>query len=292
MKKILDFIIVILAGTCLFAASSVFRFFHINSVALLGPSLLYFLTGISLRVYYDKQRIVSLFFATTILWSVGVLLLPGSPNIQIILITGFLIMTNLSLGYFFNSFSKMAKYFVCISMVSLISYLALSYMPKDTAQKRMTVYSNLIGKSFTEFISNTVLKDTTDNRVKYEFKKDSIYLLEFFFKSCAPCKMKEKILPRIAQEFKNLPFKIIYIDNAEIDDFQSFTEGARGKMYAENFYDEKNILIQNLKVQSFPLEVIIDKKGVIRHTYSGYSFDDDNEYFKITTNKIKDLLNE
>ncbi len=292
MKKALDVMIISIICSSVFVAASAFRAFQINSIALIGPSWLYFLVGLALRTYYKQQQIVILFFGITVLWSSSMLLLPKIPNIQFILITNLLIIANLSLGYFFSSLPKIGKYLSFIAMIGLVYYLSFIYMPKDTAQKRMAVYSNLNSKPFVEFMPNTTLKDTSNNLVANYFQKDTIYLIEFFFKNCAPCRMKEKILPKVSEAFKNQPFKIIYVDNAEIDDFQSFTEGARKKAYAENFYDEKNILIQNLKIQGFPLEIILDKKGVIRHTYHGYSFDDDNEYFTITTNKIKNLLNE
>lgn len=292
MEKILYYLISILLGIVLFTASSAFRIFQINFIALIGTSLLYFLIGLCLHSYFNEPKKVYPFFATTVIMSFGILFLPYISAMLFISITGILNVVNLSLGYYYSSFSKMIKYTIPIIMIALISYLSFSYFPKNVAQKRIESYSKLNNKPFVEFMSQVTLKDINNSLVKSYFQKDTIYLLEFFFRDCAPCRMKEKILPLIASTFINQPFKIVYVDNGKIDNFQTFTEGVNKKLYAENFYDEKNMLIQNLGIQSFPLEIILDKKGDIRHTYNGYSFDDDNEYFKITTKKIKDLLNE
>lgn len=292
MKKILHFATVTLTATALFTGASAFRIFQIDSLALIAESLLYFLIGLCLHKYYNEQKVVLPFFVITAVWSFSMLLLPNLSNILLVLITALLIVVNLSLGYFISSFPIRTKYIAVCAMLGLVSYLSFKYLPQKGVQNKMVSYSNLLGKSFLEFMPNVMLKDTANNLAINYFVKDSIYLLEFYFKNCAPCKMKEKILPSIAQEFKNKPFKIVYMDNAKLDNFQTFRNESKNKSYADNFYDENNKLVQNLNIQSFPLEIIIDKKGMIRHTYHGFSFEDDNEYFKITTTKIKELLNE
>ncbi len=205
-------------------AASAFRIFQIIYVALIGPSLLYFLIGLVIYTYYNQKKIVLPFFVATILWSGGLSLLSG-PMLLMIGITGTLIVANLSLGYYFNSLSKPIRYAAGIAMVGLVYYLAFDYLPKSNVQLKMADYKILIGKPFGEFTVNATLRDTSNSLVNNNFPKDTIYLFEFFFKRCAPCKMKEKILPRLAETFKNEPFKIIYVDNAEIDNFSSFTEG-------------------------------------------------------------------
>ena len=293
MKKTLDIAIVLTMCSAFFVAAAAFRAFQIIYIALIGPSILYFLIGLALYAYYNQKKIVLPFFVATILWPISILLFwPPSPVIILVGITDMLILGNLSLGYYFNSLSKPTRYVAGIAMVGLVYYLASDYLPKRDVQLKMADYQPLICKSFNDFTANATLKDTSNSLVNNNFSKDTIYLFEFFFKRCTPCKMKEKILPRLAETFKDEAFKIVYVDNAEVDNFSSFTEGAMEKKYAQNLYDEKKILITNFNIKSFPLELIVDKKGIVRHTYSGYSFEEDSEYLKITTKKIKDLLNE
>ena len=292
MKKTLDIIIVILISISLFVLASAFKAFQINSIVPIASSLLYFLFGLAIQRYYNKREIVLIFFGTTLFLSCGILIMPNMVLYIFLVIISILIVSNLFLGYYFTRLPYVIKYLSILSMVGIIIYTSFDYMPKNIAKRSMTTYSNLYNQPFANFMSNVRLKDTSNNLVENYIQKDSIYLLEFFFKNCAPCRFKEKVLPLIASEFKDKPFKIIFVDNSKLDSFETFTEGANKKMYALNFYDVDNILIKNLEIQSFPFEVILDKKGIIRHSYSGYNFDADSEYLKITTNKIKELLNE
>jgi thiol-disulfide isomerase/thioredoxin len=141
-------------------------------------------------------------------------------------------------------------------------------------------------KSIHDFLSGVSLQTATGN-VTDPFPVGKIYLLEFYFYRCPPCRAKHPALQEIDAMMKDSDVEIIYIDNGKIDDVADFHY--RVSKTEKQYYDSAALLIKQLQIKSFPFEMIIDKKGMIRYVSKGYNKDKKEEYIRKTIARITSL---
>jgi thiol-disulfide isomerase/thioredoxin len=141
-------------------------------------------------------------------------------------------------------------------------------------------------KSIHAFLSGVSLQTGT-GKAADPFPTGKIYLLEFYFYRCPPCRAKHASLQEIDAMTDNNDVEIIYIDNGKIDEVADFHY--RLSKTEKQYYDSAALLINQLQIKSFPFEIIIDKKGVIRYVSKGYDKDKKEEYIRKTIANIESL---
>lgn len=118
---------------------------------------------------------------------------------------------------------------------------------------------------------------------------DTVYLINFSFRNCAPCRRKKKSLEIIADRLKNEPFKIVEIhafEAKQIFDSDYFFD------YAEAYHDTENKLSKQLNVLGAPTEFILDKNGNFIRRFDGFEPGVASNYEKTTCSLIKHLMHE
>lgn len=179
-----------------------------------------------------------------------------------------------------------------IAMLAMIvlAYVSVRAFKLRTANveppSKSSTMPDLIGKSIHDFLPGTRLQTGT-GVVATPFPIGKIYLLEFYFHRCPPCRAKHPALQEIDAMTDNREVEIIYIDNGDIDDVVDFNK--RLSRMEKQYYDSAALLINQLQIKSFPFEIIIDKKGTIRYVSKGYDKDKKEEYIRKTIARIESL---
>ncbi len=129
------------------------------------------------------------------------------------------------------------------------------------------------------------LKDVDGKNVSLQDYAGKIVVLDFWATWCGPCKRSFPAMKTAVNRFKDNPdVKFLFIHTWERDDSASFN----AKKYVdENQYpftvlmDKKdaatgvNKVVDSYKVNSIPAKFVIDRKGNIRFSFSGFSGGED-----------------
>lgn len=117
---------------------------------------------------------------------------------------------------------------------------------------------------------------------------DTVYLVNFTFYACKPCREKHPSLKLLQQAFANQPFKLITLHCVDsIDIFQKHYRNIDNCYHNPN---QKNSL--KLGVSSYPYEIIFGKNGQEIRRHSGFSIDAKEDYLAKTKSLIEKLLGE
>jgi thiol-disulfide isomerase/thioredoxin len=126
----------------------------------------------------------------------------------------------------------------------------------------------------------------SQNGVSLQLSLDTVYLVNFTFYACKPCREKHPSLKLLQKAFANQPFKLITIHCVDsIDIFQKHYRNTDNCYHNPN---QKNSL--KLGVSSYPYEIIYDKKGQEIRRYSGFTLDAKADYVTQTKSLIEKLL--
>ncbi|MBX2949480.1 MAG: redoxin domain-containing protein [Crocinitomicaceae bacterium] len=140
-----------------------------------------------------------------------------------------------------------------------------------------------------EAINSTNSKLIDHNGEQLKLYVDTVYLVNFSFRNCAPCKRKKKSIEKMAVDFKNTPFKVIEIhafENKQIFDTDYFFN------YAETYHDTDNELSKKMKVIGAPTEFIFDKNGNFVRRLNGFEQAAKANYEETTYLLLKNLIHE
>lgn len=121
-----------------------------------------------------------------------------------------------------------------------------------------------------------------------QLSKDTVYLVNFTFYACKPCREKHPSVKLLEKAFANQPFKLITIHCVDsIDVFEKYYRNV------DNCYhnpDEKTSL--KLGIESYPYEIIYDKNGREMRRHAGFSLDSKKDYITQTKSLIEQLVRE
>ncbi|WP_341908063.1 hypothetical protein [Fluviicola taffensis] len=121
------------------------------------------------------------------------------------------------------------------------------------------------------------------------FNSDTVYLVNFSFRNCLPCRQKKRAIKTLSKQYKHSPFKIIEIHTFE--SMEIFQESYYFD-YAVTYHDSLNRLAQTLKVLGAPTEIIFSKKGKAVRRSNGYNSEAEASYIESTSELIKKLIHE
>ncbi len=121
------------------------------------------------------------------------------------------------------------------------------------------------------------------------FNLDTIYLVNFGFRNCKPCRLKKNSLSKLRNVYSRKAFKIVEIHCFE--DFDIFKNDYFVK-YAETYHDSLDTISNILKIESAPTELIFDQKGRLVRSFSGFNLDLKSNYEYNTIKLINSLLHE
>jgi thiol-disulfide isomerase/thioredoxin len=115
---------------------------------------------------------------------------------------------------------------------------------------------------------------------------DTVYLVNFTFYACKPCREKHPSLKLLEQTFANQAFKLVTIHC--VDSFDIFQKHYRNIDNCYHNPNQKNSL--KLGVSSYPYEIIFGKNGQEMRRHSGFTLEAKEDYFIQTKAMIEKLL--
>lgn len=119
-----------------------------------------------------------------------------------------------------------------------------------------------VGQRFTNFDGNTIdEKEITLNTIR-----GKVAVINFWFTNCAPCVTEIPVLNKVQELYQKRHVSFIGITHSKNDEVQSFLRNREFNF--EHIVDAQN-LIENWKIISFPLTLIIDQKGTIVFSKDG-----------------------
>lgn len=112
-----------------------------------------------------------------------------------------------------------------------------------------------------ETLNSCDLRDK--DSVPLHFEKGTVYLINFSFIGCMPCRNKHQALLDLKAHFQHEKgIRIIFLHgNEERENFSDFVRYSH-----DQYHDCGNRLSKKLKIHTYPTEIVIDKKGNIRRT--------------------------
>lgn len=292
MKKIVDIIVVVIVGASVFTLTSytnIFGEFYISNAAYLTA---FFLSGLIIHSYYNRKYVVVTFCAVifTLLISIFVIVKDFLP---INILQAISVCLAFSLGYLWMNWKPVKKVGSVLVLIGFYLLGTLYIVPHYKYSLISKVQDEYLNKQAGSFFKNVSLKDTTGTFINDFLGEDKVTLVDFYFRNCMPCRLKEKALERLRVEIPDTSFRIVYVQNGNLDEFGTYLRTCREHKNTDNrFYDVGGTLASNLNIQGFPFELVIDKKGIIRQTSSGFASEASGLYVNKKKSFITGLLNE
>ncbi len=113
------------------------------------------------------------------------------------------------------------------------------------------------------------LPDLNGNQVSLEQFKGRVVLLDFWATWCGPCRMSMPQLERLQAQFpSDLALLAINLEEPR-DQVDSYVK--QQNLHSRVLLDEQGEVGRVYRSSAIPMQVLIDKAGVIRHVQMGFS---------------------
>lgn len=187
---------------------------------------------------------------------------------------------NLFLGLFLVDFLK-KKWLIYFGIVIIVS-VNLLIVTRIKFYLDVKSYKNYVFDKLNE--TKLLKRDSTE----FQFLEGNVYLINFSFYSCAPCRLKEPLIKHIKRKLNQYPnIKILDVNiTTSTEHFSDFKNSNFCKYFDAFKLNEK------LKIKSYPTDIIIDKSGFIRREYSTVNQRQKEIYVNETIRLLKKLNNE
>lgn len=193
------------------------------------------------------------------------------------------------IGYYLKIYSKaffLLNFINCIC-IYYIGFIQSPQIVEERYRKRVSINETKILKSWN-------LINLDGSVLPFETIKGKVALLNFSWKNCGQCVIKQPYLTKLQEKYKdNSDFIILEIDLGEYDtiaDARIFSKQHQNDL--KWAYDTNNQLAQKLGYSGAPHQVIIDKNSKIRQISSGFNGDLGIIYIEKTSKEIDALLHE
>ncbi len=193
----------------------------------------------------------------------------------------------------YDKVNILQKLIALTSVYLLVLLLSFYIGPIINYNKNRTV--NLSGSLFfsDSLVNSLKLFDKQAKLVNLDSKANKVILIDFWFKGCLPCKLKEESLRKIGDEFKkDSSFLILAVNPGNINSFEEFNTYNFNSNKILSVYDSAGILTNAYKITNFPTSYLLDKKGRIQYKEEGFTKNSDLLYINKTVNEIKKCLSQ
>lgn len=129
------------------------------------------------------------------------------------------------------------------------------------------------------------LTSLSNEKVSLESLKGKLILIDFFYKSCYPCRLALPVLQSLHEKYKDKGLAIIGVDpydkrESNIAEFLA----KRGVTYPVLLQGKQTA--NDYHVTAYPTIYLIDKKGIIINAHSGYGEGTEKELTKLIDNNL------
>jgi thiol-disulfide isomerase/thioredoxin len=115
---------------------------------------------------------------------------------------------------------------------------------------------------------NFKLPDLSGQQVSLDQYKGKIVMLDFWATWCGPCRMTMPIMENLQKEFADTMVLLAINLQEPHDDVRDYirAQGIRSRV----LLDEEGLVGKIYGTESIPLQILIDKQGILRFIQSGY----------------------
>jgi thiol-disulfide isomerase/thioredoxin len=132
-------------------------------------------------------------------------------------------------------------------------------------------------------LSKTFISQNGDS---LQLSLDTVYLVNFTFYACKPCREKHPSLKLLEKTYANQAFKLVTIHC--VDSFDIFQKHYRNIDNCYHNPNQKNSL--KLGVNSYPYDIIFSKNGQEMRRHCGFTLEAKEDYLTQTKTLIEKLL--
>ncbi|MGN6177814.1 MAG: TlpA family protein disulfide reductase [Mucilaginibacter sp.] len=122
-----------------------------------------------------------------------------------------------------------------------------------------------VGKKITYYS----LKDIEGNKITAEDLRGKVVVLNFWFIACPPCRREMPGLNELAFEFARKT-DVVFIAIA-LDKKWSLKDFIKTHPLAYHIIDEGQVFSDRYRIHTYPTNVVLDKKGIVRFSDEGFS---------------------
>lgn len=253
-------------------------------------SIVFFLAGYIIRFLEKKISFNAVVF---LLVAAGLSSIPALQNnwFTTYIIELIISLISFSCGFYITTQRPVKASILMVILALFVWIIAFYFNPK-------IVYNSYAKKhTRSESLGKPVLFNFVDKDKKVvsdKSLKGKVVLLDFWFIGCFPCDLKMKEFEKLAAYYKdNKDVAIITVNAGFKDSFESFSKKIMSfPSNMVHLYDSAAIIAKKLNLQGYPTEFLLDKNGIIRDEFAGYTKDIALVYFDKTKVKINALLNE
>lgn len=252
--------------------------FEVANLLLIENHLLLFILSCLFAVLFPRPYGLTgaIVFVTLLLL---LMFIDHNLSLQLFNVCGLMV-----LGAALGTFIKQKKWwFSAVSFVLSILVLWNAHRNYSTIEVVNVAPQQKTDISRFNELSKTFISQNGDS---LHLSLDTVYLVNFTFYACKPCREKHPSLKLLQQDFANQPFKLITIHCVDsIDIFQKHYQNIDNCYHNPN---QKNSL--KLGVSSYPYEIIFGKNGQEIRRHSGFSIDAKEDYQAKTKSLIEKLV--
>lgn len=293
-KGLLTGIFVFLIGIICLVTASYTRTLQEEFVQFPILLTIYLISGWLLNRFFRKLSPYPLIFISpTIAILIVAFIINSNGRIHyfgetIMIVPGFLI------GYYFFRWERKIQFTAAV-LLPLFYFLYLYKINPNLIYLNGSKSVRKTASSKIDTIQNFQFITPEGRFVSFDDYRGKVVLLDLYFNNCAPCRLKMTALAKIQEHYaKEKGFILLGVHIGTTEDYESFKTTIR--QFPKNIefvYDSTNQRIANqYSLNSFPQELLFDKKGRLRQQLEGYNKDIDLVYKQITIKKVDALLNE
>lgn len=251
--------------------------------------VVYLIIGTQFRKYMIS-RLTTITFLLPLLIVKFFLVYANAYNYPFIFPFCFLIsLFSFAIGYYLRVLSNLFLFFNAINF-TLIYFFGFVKSPQIVSER----YMERSNRNPTKKINKWNLKKLDGSLLPFNTIEKKVALLNFSWKNCGQCIIKQPYLEKLQEKYKNrADFIILEIDLGEYDTIsEALIFSKQPPNNLKWAYDADNELANKLDYRGAPHQVIVDKKGKIINISSGFNGDLGIMYIEDTSRAIDALLNE
>jgi len=292
-KKFLQIVIIVFSGFGLYVLENFIVRTQISDARIgnLISFSFYFVSGMLIHIINCKSNNINNYFVYLFLLAAlffDVITLINNKLLFPIIVP--ISTLSITLGFYLGyNVAKRNRYYYIVLLICfpLFLYVSLNSIANIEYKQQNDVFT-----AETKQVNYTLLRTQTNDTIDRRSLNGKVVLLDFYFQHCKPCCEKFPTLEKLKLAFKgrnDVEIIGVYCDvDNSIRELPSFLE--RFKITITTLIDKDLKLCKELGIKSFPMEVLVNKKGEIVSTYWGFQMGASDKYYSERVKLINELL--
>lgn len=189
------------------------------------------------------------------------------------------------LGHYFSTKNIRKYYLLLLPLLIMAGYYFMSKLSHQ--EKVKTIYLKVT--------DNWIIRDSNGRLFDMKRLDNKVALVNFWDSRCAYCFKKLPYIERIKSRIDTTQVIFLEINPAILDNFDDFRKAVSNNSILKNsnsYFEENNKLSHQLSISTLPNQFLVDRKGIIRYSYLGFSPDEELFFEDSFVNIINELIDE